>query len=159
MCLSFDFQRLGEGPHWQVGVATVELEASRGLKRGALRVSPTTYWTPPHWQRRGIQELHYLSNQTRTSVARGLDSDYKTYTVRVLVICIKMMFFSPDDRLLDGNKPAVDYGTSSQPGPHNEETFGDTERRRDIEKALLRKLDLRTAFLVLMYIMNYVSEL
>ncbi|KAN0097392.1 Major facilitator superfamily domain containing protein [Tylopilus felleus] len=69
-----------------------------------------------------------------------------------------MMFFSPDDRLLDGNKPAVDYGTSSQPGPHNEETFGDTERRRDIEKALLRKLDLRTAFLVLMYIMNYMDR-
>ncbi|KAG9317520.1 hypothetical protein JVU11DRAFT_1726 [Chiua virens] len=43
------------------------------------------------------------------------------------------------------------------PGNLDEETFGSTERRRQLEKTLLRKLDLRCAFLVLVYIMNYVS--
>lgn len=31
-------------------------------------------------------------------------------------------------------------------------------RRREVEKSLLRKLDLRVAFLVLVYMTNYVSD-
>ncbi|KIM68559.1 hypothetical protein SCLCIDRAFT_1208742 [Scleroderma citrinum Foug A] len=37
--------------------------------------------------------------------------------------------------------------------------FGSPERRRQVEKKLLQKLDQRVAFLVLVYIMNYVTSL
>lgn len=68
------------------------------------------------------------------------------------------MSFSPSNRLLGDNDESGEYGTFTQQGNFAEESFGDTKRRRKIEKTLLRKLDLRSAFLVLVYIMNYVSE-
>ncbi|KAF9247256.1 major facilitator superfamily domain-containing protein [Melanogaster broomeanus] len=46
------------------------------------------------------------------------------------------------------------YGTFVHPGDPDK-TFGGAERRRQIEKTLLRKLDVRVAFLVLVYVMNY----
>lgn len=36
--------------------------------------------------------------------------------------------------------------------------FGSPERRRQVEKKLLQKLDQRVAFLVLVYIMNYMDR-
>lgn len=68
------------------------------------------------------------------------------------------MFFSPNNRLLGDNDEPGEYGTFTQQGDIDEETFGDTRKRREVEKTLLRKLDLRSLFLVLMYTMNYVSE-
>ncbi|KAI9574615.1 MFS general substrate transporter [Boletus coccyginus] len=68
------------------------------------------------------------------------------------------MSFSPSNRLLGDNDESGEYGTFTQQGDFAEESFGDTRRCREIEKTLLRKLDLRSAFLVLVYIMNYVSE-
>lgn len=67
-----------------------------------------------------------------------------------------MLFFQSNRLFGDGNEP-VEYGTFTQTRDLSldEESF--TERRREIEKALLRKLDLRTAFLILVYVMNYVS--
>lgn len=39
-----------------------------------------------------------------------------------------------------------------------DDAFGGPERRRQIEKKLLRKLDLRVCFLVLVHVMNYVTS-
>ena len=39
-----------------------------------------------------------------------------------------------------------------------DDAFGGPERRRQIEKKLLRKLDLRVGFLVLVHVMNYVAS-
>jgi len=36
-------------------------------------------------------------------------------------------------------------------------SFGDSLKRHELEKRLLRKLDLRVAFLVIVFIMNFVS--
>ena len=35
--------------------------------------------------------------------------------------------------------------------------LGNPQKRRELEKSLLRKLDLRAAFLVLLYMINYAS--
>jgi len=47
----------------------------------------------------------------------------------------------------------------SDTDPPEDAAFGSPERRRQTEKKLLQKLDLRVAFLVLVYIMNYVTSL
>ncbi|KAL4081844.1 Anion:Cation symporter family protein [Scleroderma yunnanense] len=54
----------------------------------------------------------------------------------------------------------VEHYNSSDPDIDHPDTaeFDDPERRRQIEKGLLRKLDLRVAFLVLVYIMNYMDR-
>jgi hypothetical protein len=63
---------------------------------------------------------------------------------------------SGDRPLLDaGNSnPHHDYGTGNDARPLS---YVDQQSRSMIEKKLLRKLDLRVAFLVLIYIMNCVS--
>ena len=51
------------------------------------------------------------------------------------------------------------YGTSVDTGQHTDTVSGGPERRRQVEKKLLRKLDCRVAFLLLVYIVNFVSFL
>jgi len=64
------------------------------------------------------------------------------------------------DRLLGDvgiNPDFEEYGTSMHTDQHPDTVFGGSERRRQVEKKLLRKLDYRLTFLLLIYIMNYVS--
>ena len=57
------------------------------------------------------------------------------------------------DRLLDDTENVEGYTRSS--GINTD--LGHLETRRQIEKKLLRKLDLRLSFLTLLSLMNYVS--
>lgn len=68
------------------------------------------------------------------------------------------MSVSSSNRLLGDDNEQIEYGTLTQPGNISGDIFDDAKRREEIENALLRKLDLRTAFLVLVYTMNYVGE-
>lgn len=52
---------------------------------------------------------------------------------------------------------AVDYGSQYDLSGSSDDNVLDYIDRSLVEKRLLRKLDLRVAFLVLVYIMNYVS--
>ncbi|KAG6336606.1 hypothetical protein ID866_2482 [Astraeus odoratus] len=62
-------------------------------------------------------------------------------------------------RLL-GDAGVYPYGTSLTDGNTEDPdaVFGSPERRREVEEGLLRKLDLRVAFLVLVYIMNLMDR-
>ena len=66
------------------------------------------------------------------------------------------------DRLLGDveiNPDIEEYGTSMHIRHHPDTVLGGSERRRQVEKKLLRKLDYRLTFLLLVYIMNCVSFL
>ncbi|KAH7887787.1 MFS general substrate transporter [Phlebopus sp. FC_14] len=55
------------------------------------------------------------------------------------------------------NRAVNNYGTFANLD-NPDTTLDDPERRRQIERRLLRKLDFRVAFLVLVYIMNYMDR-
>ena len=60
------------------------------------------------------------------------------------------------DRLLGDVESVEEYTRSS--GINTLDTgLGDLTRRNQIEKSLLRKLDLRLSFLILLSLMNYVG--
>ena len=62
------------------------------------------------------------------------------------------------DRLLGDveTNPGVEEYTRSSGFNTFDAGFGDQEKWRQIEKSLLRKLDLRLSFLILVSLMNYV---
>jgi len=62
------------------------------------------------------------------------------------------------DQLLGNTEIDEGYGTSRDTHQHADAVFGGPERRRQVEKKLLRKLDHRVAFLLLVYIVNFVSS-
>jgi DNA-directed RNA polymerase specialized sigma24 family protein len=55
-----------------------------------------------------------------------------------------------------GEEEEPDMDTPEQAPPDTEAEFGGREARLNLERKLLRKLDMRMSILVLIYILNYV---
>lgn len=55
-----------------------------------------------------------------------------------------------------GEEPDMDTPEGLAPPDTDEAEFGGREARLDLERKLLRKLDMRMSILVLIYILNYV---
>ena len=59
-------------------------------------------------------------------------------------------------KILEGKKRG-EYALNHELVSDADAEFGGTEARKKLERRLLRKLDIRMSFLILIYIPNYVS--